>query len=190
MKPLKTFFKLSLLKPLSLIGLRITRIPTNKEISIREEKERQALEYKLQQKQEFKRLHLWLSNMEIKTVLDIGANTGQFASKILEILPDIDLYCFEPIAKCYEELKQNICENTNVKFFNFALGNQVGEQTINLNEYSPSSSLLEMNNLHKEAFTFTEKSNPEKIYIKKLDHINEELVLSKPLLIKIDVQGF
>ena len=73
---------------------------------------------------------------------------------------------------------------------NYALGNENGEKTIYLNEYSPSSSILEMNELHKKAFPFTEKTIPEKIEIKKLDEISTDLNLVKPLLIKIDVQGF
>jgi hypothetical protein len=47
-----------------------------------------------------------------------------------------------------------------------------------------------MNKLHKEIFTFTENSREENIFIRKLDDLQEDLVLARPLLIKIDVQGF
>jgi FkbM family methyltransferase len=161
MKLIKSGFKILLLKPLSLLGLKINRIPSKKTIKINQELQRQ----------EYLKRNLWLINLKIKTVLDIGANTGQFAAKILDLFPDIDLYCFEPIIDCFKELENNLGSNKKVKFFNFALGNENGGQTIHINEYSPSSSLLEMNNLHKKAFAFTEKSAPGKILIKKLDEI-------------------
>ena len=187
------FIKILLTKLLSLIGYKINRTPPRSEIYEREEKEKQELqreELESKLKQELITKNRWLSNLKIKTVLDIGANTGQFAENFLTILPDIELYCFEPIKTCYAELKQNLEHNNKVNFFNFALGNENGEKTIFHNEYSPSSSILEMNNLHKEAFAFTEKAEPEVITIKKLDEITGDLNIKHPLLIKIDVQGF
>jgi len=188
MKLKKRFIKILLVQSISLLGFRINRIPSKKRLN--EELLRQEWESKEKRKQELIKNNIWLINLKIKTVLDIGSNTGQFAEKILTILKGIDLYCFEPITSCYEELKRNLGSNKRVKFFNFALGNENGDQTINLNEYSPSSSILEMNKIHKEAFTYTEKTYTEKIEIKKLDDILGDLILTKPLLIKIDVQGF
>ncbi len=46
--------------------------------------------------------NLWLQNRNIKTVLDIGANTGQFANLIQKILPQANIISFEPIKKCYD----------------------------------------------------------------------------------------
>lgn len=180
MKLIKRILKILFVKPLSLLGLNINRIPSSKAVKINQELIRQ----------EYIKKNLWLINLNIQNVIDIGANTGQFAAKILDILPDIDLYCFEPIVTCFKELQQNLGSNKKIRFFNIALGNENGEMTLHLNDYSPSSSLLVMNNLHKKAFTFTEKSIDEKIYIRKLDDLKAEIVLAKPLLIKIDVQGF
>ena len=51
--------------------------------------------------------NIWLQSRGITTVLDIGANTGQFANRINEILPDVNIISFEPIKKCYDELVLN-----------------------------------------------------------------------------------
>lgn len=40
---------------------------------------------------------LGLRNLSIKTIIDVGANEGQFARKILRFFPDADIYCFEPL---------------------------------------------------------------------------------------------
>jgi len=42
----------------------------------------------------------WLKGMNIRTVLDIGANIGQFASQFHRLLPDARLYSFEPLEDC------------------------------------------------------------------------------------------
>jgi FkbM family methyltransferase len=133
--------------------------------------------------------NLWLQTRNIKNVLDIGANTGQFASRINEILPNVNIISFEPIKKCYEELLIN-SKDLKIKAFNFALGEVEEEQEINISAHSPSSSLLPMADLHKEVFAGTNFVEKEKISIKKLDDIFPEHILEGKFMVKIDVQGF
>ena len=57
-------------------------------------------------------------------------------------------------------------------------------------EFTPSSSILRMRELHKQAFPFTSKETLEKIAVKRLDDVTGGLDLAKNILIKIDVQGF
>lgn len=64
--------------------------------------------YALKDKSDGELLRLrWLKEMNIKTVIDIGANEGQFASIIRKLLPESTIYSFEPIPHCYEKLKKN-----------------------------------------------------------------------------------
>ncbi len=133
---------------------------------------------------------LWLKTMEIKTILDIGANTGQFAKQFHEIFPHARLYSFEPLRDCYEELVNNFEGVQQFKAFNLALGNETGKVEIHRSEYSPSSSLLPMAESHKISFPFSQKEIIEEINVVKLDDIANQLEIQDPLLIKIDVQGF
>jgi len=133
---------------------------------------------------------LWLQHMQIRTIIDIGANTGQFASHIHEIIPNAMLYAFEPLQDCYEELVINLTGVMQFKAFNLALGNESGTTEIHRSEYSLSSSLLPMAELHKESFPFTRNETIQVIQVAKLDEIAHEMELQKPLMIKIDVQGF
>lgn len=132
----------------------------------------------------------WIKQLNIKTVLDVGANTGQFAHMINKILPGVKIYSFEPIKECFEILKQLENANSNLKTFNFALGNKSGEQTIFKNEFLPSSSLLNMAELHKNIFPYAKESEPETIFIKTLDSISDQIVFQTKVLLKVDVQGF
>jgi FkbM family methyltransferase len=132
----------------------------------------------------------WLQDLGIQTILDIGANEGQFINKISLILPEANIYSFEPLKKPFEQLQKLAFQNKNITAFNFALGDEEKESIIHHNEYSPSSSMLELTSLHKGAFPFTRNVLEENISVKVFDKISSGLNLQKNILLKIDVQGF
>ncbi len=131
----------------------------------------------------------WLKGMSIRTVLDIGANTGQSASQFHRLLPDARLYSFEPLEDCYKELLKRMGHIPKFHAFNFALGDKNGQVDIYRNDYTPCSSLLSMEELHKRAFPFTSHATVQEIKIRRLDDIANELDIVENVLIKIDVQG-
>jgi hypothetical protein len=104
-----------------------------------------------------------LLNANIMTIFDIGANTGQFASLIHEVLPEAFIYSFEPLEECYQKFKTKEREITNFEAFNVALGDTDGEIEFYRNEYSPSSSILPMADLHKQKYLFTDKEYLSKV---------------------------
>jgi FkbM family methyltransferase len=132
----------------------------------------------------------WLRELDIRTVLDVGANTGQFAAQIHGLLPGTRIYSFEPLADCYTALKKNMSGAPGFTCYNFALGDKTGRQTIHRSAFSPSSSLLPMDELHKQAFPHTANVSTEEIDIRRLDDIAGGLELCDNILVKIDVQGF
>jgi FkbM family methyltransferase len=132
----------------------------------------------------------WLTDAGIKTVIDIGANVGQFAKLIHEVLPYAMIYSFEPLEDCYEELNQNMRKVKNFRAFNVAIGNMDGELEFHRSEFSPSSSVLPMTCLHKQNYPFTARNSIIKVKSVRLDYIARELNIIPNLLVKIDVQGF
>jgi len=133
---------------------------------------------------------VWLRERNIKTVLDIGANTGQFARMIHVALPQAVIYSFEPIKDCYNELVKRMKGVPNFRAFNFALGEHRFETNIHRSEFSPSSSLLKMGELHRKAFPHTSHTSEERIAVCRLDDVAEEVDCEENLLIKLDVQGY
>ncbi len=132
----------------------------------------------------------WLQKQNIKTVLDIGSNAGGFSQMIRHLLPEARIYSFEPLKDCYEQLQANMKNAPNFTAFNFALGNETGSMRIRRSEFSPSSSLLEMTELHKHAFPFTTGEASEEIALRRLDEVALDLQLEDDILIKVDVQGY
>lgn len=131
----------------------------------------------------------WLEEYNFRTIIDVGANEGQFAGKILTVFPQAEIHCFEPLHNVFEKLQSNFKGQKNVFLYNYGLGSANEQKDIFKNEYSASSSLLEMLDLHKTNFDFAVDVVPEQISIKRLDDIFAH-EMARPLLIKIDVQGY
>jgi FkbM family methyltransferase len=135
----------------------------------------------------------WLTGLGIKTVLDVGANVGDFAKLAREVFPDAAIYSFEPLPDCFAQLRSALPGDVN--FFPIEAG--VGRRDEALDFYrsfhSPSSSFLKMEELHKEAFPYTsdgQAQEPLKIQVRTLDGLLADKEIEEPILLKIDVQGF
>jgi FkbM family methyltransferase len=124
----------------------------------------------------------------IAGVLDIGANRGQFAFWASSYFTSVPIHCFEPLPACLEALQKIASERKNVIVHPFALGEADGAQTMNLNDYSPSSSLLRMTERHKEIWPKTKNEKPIEIAVKRLDSFSDQF--KAPLFLKFDVQGY
>jgi FkbM family methyltransferase len=133
---------------------------------------------------------LWLSKLEIRTILNIGSNEGQFALELRRQIPGSKIYAFEPLPGPFQKLNENFVNDPNFKAFPYALGKTEGITKMFLNEYSPSSSLLKLGDNHKKHFDFARKEYEIEVDIKKLDSVASNLEISNPLLITLDVQGF
>ncbi len=132
----------------------------------------------------------WLKNQNIRTVFDVGANVGRFTVMIHKILPEASIYAFEPLKDCYEQLVASMKRSAKFQAFNYALGDEESETDIHRSNYSPSSSMLPMQDLHRRAFPFTKEETRERIKVRRLDGIVQDLDIRENILIKIDVQGF
>ena len=132
----------------------------------------------------------WLRAYQFATVLDIGANVGGFAFTIRPLFPAAQIYSFEPLPDCYQQMLQHMDGVDKFAAFNVALGDQAGEMEFRRSSHHPSSSFLTMADLHKDAFPTTAGSETLTVRIERLDDFARQLTLTSPLLAKIDVQGY
>jgi FkbM family methyltransferase len=128
----------------------------------------------------------------IDTVLDVGANAGQFA---LQLRKDLDytrrLLSFEPVSAPYALLKACAQGDPQWETFPWALGDADGQQTINVAGNSYSSSLLAMLPAHEQAAPESKYVGQEMIEVKALDSIFGNLCPpGARVYLKIDTQGF
>ena len=120
-------------------------------------------------------------NLEPHTVLDVGANVGQFTVAVAKMFPGVQIHSFEPVPECFMNLRKNVSKLKNVSVYQLALGDTEGEE---------SSSILPLSKEHRVAFPNAREISQVPIKISKLDTIFATQQIDAPTLLKIDVQGY
>jgi FkbM family methyltransferase len=134
--------------------------------------------------------HKWVQLYQFKTIIDIGANEGQFADKMRLLFPQAMIYAFEPLPQVYDRLKANFNQDNAFEAINVGLGENQGILEFWENEYSPSSSFLRLTDTLKENLEEASIEKKVEVKIDTLDHVFADRTIQFPLLIKMDVQGF
>lgn len=138
------------------------------------------------------RRKLLMQSYNIDTVLDVGANTGQFSQELRNDLGYTKrIYSFEPLGSAFELLKKNSEGDINWDVFNIALGDKEDTQEINIAGNSCSSSLLDMLPSHLKLAPDSRYIGRETIEVKTVDAIFDDLCKStNSVYMKIDTQGY
>jgi FkbM family methyltransferase len=128
----------------------------------------------------------------IGTILDVGANEGQFAALMREVCPSARIYSFEPLPDVYARLEAAYRNDLMVTTVNLALGAEAGEVQMNRSEFSPSSSLLPMAELHRQEWPQSAGHTQVPVRLARLDDwmVEANPQLAGELLVKLDVQGY
>ncbi len=135
-------------------------------------------------------LFAWLrSTQKIRTVIDLGAHTGEYSEFLSSFFRAEATYAFEPLPECVAAIEAKSHKITNLKIFNCALSDQAGRMTFYRNSYGPSSSLLRVAEIHKREFPETRQETPLTVNVSRLDDLLDPSTLKKDVLIKMDVQG-
>ena len=132
----------------------------------------------------------WLPSLKLKTVIDVGAYIGAFAFAMRMILPQVQIYCFDPLEENVAKINKNLGKWGSVKTFQSALGDRKGNVQFNLNDFRASSSILEMDTQHRQAFPETTHTTKVDVPMARLDDFLPEMKVQAPAFLKIDVQGF
>ena len=138
------------------------------------------------------RKKLLFESYEIDTVLDIGANSGQFVQQLRgDIGYTRRILSFEPLSTAFELLKLNAKDDAAWEVFNFAIGDTEEKQEINIAGNSYSSSLLNMLPSHLKSAPNSKYIGKEVIDVKTLDSIFGDLCkVPKNIYMKMDTQGY
>jgi len=126
----------------------------------------------------------------INTVIDVGANMGQFALASNSFFPSAHIYSFEPVPGTYSILTGRVNGTANIKTFNCALGSNEGEIDFYSNVYSHASSALPVSDAQKNLVSKSLQETKIKVKLQTLDNMMGGMNVSSPVLLKLDVQGF
>lgn len=130
----------------------------------------------------------WLKSIGIDTIIDVGASNGGFVKKIRAIFPETQIFSFEPIKDSYDKLVEKNVLDKNFTAFNCVLSNKEDIVDFYISSRSGCSSLLEMSEIHKNAYPDTAELKKTTLESKTLDECLKNQIL-KSALLKIDVQG-
>ncbi len=138
------------------------------------------------------RLLAMLRAQRINLVLDVGANTGQYASDLFAAGYNGRIVSFEPMQAAYTQLlKQQKPYGSRWLARQCALGAMPGEMLINVAANSVSSSLKPMLATHMEAAPQSAYTRTEKVAVNTLDALAPTLIAEQDrVLLKIDTQGY
>lgn len=139
------------------------------------------------------RLHRIFSYYHTDLVLDVGANTGQYAQYIRFVGYAGKIVSFEPLGRTYSELLK-VSKNDDLWEIapRTAIGDRDGEIMINVSQNSVSSSILPMLESHRNFAPESVYTDSESVPIHRLDTIAPAYIGKdkKSVYLKIDVQGF
>lgn len=132
------------------------------------------------------------SQYKIQTVIDVGANVGDFIASMRILLPTAQIIAIEPQPEYAQHIKNRFFDDKNLRILECAVGDKNEQQTFIVNEYSPSSSLLPLAKMHEEAFPHAREKTKITVAARTLDHIMEEQkkIIHEPVFLKLDIQGY
>ena len=195
MSPLSDNFKRAVSQLFLRAGYRVTSLERERQEATQlvAQQQEEAARLVAQQEAEAARLSRerwrWLDTLGLDTLIDVGANTGQFARHFRSFRPDCLIYSFEPLRDCFDKLRQAMADVPGFTAFNVALGESDDETAFFRSAYSESSSLLQMGESHKRLFPFTRDITTETVTLRRLDSYIDQITVRGGLMVKIDVQG-
>lgn len=131
-----------------------------------------------------------LRQLRCRTVVDIGANRGQFALVARHCFPEAKIIAFEPLAGPANKFCSVFAGDSKVILYRVAVGPTVGEATIHLSGRDDSSSLLQITEAQNTIFPGTAEVSTALIQVGPLDSFISVDEIISPSLLKLDVQGF
>lgn len=140
----------------------------------------------------FKSLHRKLDMFQIKNIIDVGANVGQFGIDIRRYGFDGQIISYEPVQETFKTLSRTAQKYQPWKVFQLGLGADESEKTINVSGNAGlSSSILKMGTMHLNNFPDSATISSEKITITTIDQQLKFLgIPPQEVMLKLDVQGY
>ncbi|HVX77243.1 MAG TPA: FkbM family methyltransferase [Bradyrhizobium sp.] len=125
-----------------------------------------------------------------KTILDIGANKGQFVLEAIKWHPEATMLAFEPLGTERALMERVLKDLPRLTIYPIALGSDDSTAEIQVSASADSSSILEQTPLQSKFFPGTQGVGRASISVRRIDHVLDRAALTRPVICKIDVQGY
>lgn len=125
-----------------------------------------------------------------KSVIDVGANIGQFSVASSKLFGGAIIYPVEPDPRTAALLCRNVGASVAKNVQITAVGDTAGMATFHVNHDSQVSSLLALGADRIESFPGSKVIEEITVPLSTLDALFGTMILPEPILLKVDVQGF
>lgn len=141
---------------------------------------------------DFLRTAKLLNHYGVTKVLDIGANTGQFAESLIDFGYKGKIISFEPVKSAYDILCSRAKKYSNWEVASRrAIGNYDGEVNINVSDDTQFSSIKSIKEEFLQNTGAAKVITQELVQISKVDSLKGEFYNDDEIVfLKIDTQGF
>jgi FkbM family methyltransferase len=124
----------------------------------------------------------------IASVIDIGANAGQYGLSLRDQGYEGEILSYEPLPEPFERLRRVAAQHRPWKVENKAVSNEGGSLLMNVARNSVSSSLLKMESRHMDAAPDSAIVSTISVNTISLRDILKPL--AGPVMVKADTQGY
>ena len=122
------------------------------------------------------------------TLIDVGANKGQFSTAVRGLRPEAVIHAFEPLPVAADRFASVFRGDPLVHLHRLAIGAESATSTFFVADREDSSSLLKPGKGQQEAYGVGAKEQI-KVEVRPLGSVIDLAALPAPVLLKIDVQG-
>ena len=131
-----------------------------------------------------------LSGLDCRTVVDIGANRGQFALVARQCQPHAGVISFEPVPAAAAKFRAVFAGDDRVTLHEAAIGPAPGNATIHISRRDDSSSLLPITVTQVALFPGTAEVGTATVRVAPLREFVSAEDIQPPAFLKLDVQGY
>lgn len=131
-----------------------------------------------------------LKQLDFRSVVDIGANRGQFALVARRFFPEATIVSFEPLPGPAARFRQLFEGDSRVSLHQCALGPQEAVATMHVSAKDDSSSLLPITSHQRSIFRGTDETGTMEVRVGRLADFVHAGEVTSPALLKLDVQGY
>ncbi len=125
-----------------------------------------------------------------RTVIDVGANKGQFALFSVVAWPGCRIVAYEPLPGPAATFRKVLSATPNVELHELAVGMEPGHATMHISNRQDSSSLLRLSSKQIAYFPDTKPVGTRDVSVIRLDQHFSVENMESPVLLKLDIQGF
>ena len=131
-----------------------------------------------------------LKSMKMATVVDIGANRGQFSLVARWCFPQARILAFEPLLGAVAKFSRVFAVDDRVTLNAVAIGPKAEQRSLHVSRSDDSSSLLPITERQSRLFPGTEEQRVTDVTVAPLGDFVDARDVCRPALLKLDVQGF